>query len=81
MVYQKLEDDIRQALAGKEYGRNKIVVVTNYNGGIEIYDFEEDPIIEDINDLKEQINNLESDNSLITKERDELAEKLEEEGD
>lgn len=33
MVYHKLEEDIRKALEGKEYGRNKIVVETGYNGG------------------------------------------------
>lgn len=76
MVYYKLEEDIRKALEGKEYGRNKIVVETNYNGGIEIYDFDENALIKEIEDLESQVSNLENDNESLIKERDKLEIKL-----
>lgn len=62
MVYHKLEEDIRQALEGKEYGRNKIVVETGYNGGLSIYDFDEEAHNEQIEELESQIEDLEQDN-------------------
>lgn len=70
MVYYKLEEDIRKALEGQEYGRNKIVVETNYNGGLEIYDFDEDALAEEIKDLENYASDLENDNQLLTEERD-----------
>lgn len=62
MVYHKLEEDIRKALEGKEYGRNKIVVETGYDGGLYIYDFDEEAHNQKIEDLEGQIEDLEQDN-------------------
>lgn len=81
MVYHKLEEDIRKALEGKEYGPNKIVVETSYNGGLQIYDFKEEATIEEIEDLQGQIEELEQEDKSKTDEisrlEKELAEKEE----
>ena len=76
MVYQKLEEDIRKALEGKEYGPNKIVVKTSYNGGLEIYDFKEEATIEEIEDLQGQIEDLEQDNQTHIDEINRLEKEL-----
>ncbi len=77
MVYQKLEKDIKEALKGKEYGRNKIVVETAQMGGIYIYDFEVEAKNEEIAELKSQIVELEADNESLIEERDNLEYEIE----
>lgn len=78
MVYHKLEKDIKEALKGKEYGRNKIVVETGNVGKLYIYDFDEESKNQQISDLEGQIEELEADNASLESERDELQERIEE---
>lgn len=76
MVYHKLEEDIREVLNGKEYGRNKIVVETGHNGGLYIYNFDEEACNKQIEDLQSQIEDLEQENRFYMNEIHSLEEKL-----
>jgi len=57
MIYYKLEDAIRKALKGKQFGNNKIIVETNQLGEIFITDCAED--IPEVEELKNKIIDLE----------------------
>ena len=45
MVYHKLEEDIKKALKGKQYGSNVVLVRTDNLGNVEVEEFDEDDYI------------------------------------
>jgi hypothetical protein len=63
MVYHKLEEAIRKALEGKNFGNNKIIVETTLLGDIIIKDFEEVEIEfkTKIDELSDAIDELQDD--------------------
>lgn len=68
MVYAKLEEAILEALKGKEFGNNKIIVETGYNGYVKITEYEEiEDLSSEVEELEEEIENLEDEISELKK--------------
>ena len=77
MVYDKLEELIRNALKDQEVGVNKIVVETGYNGMLKIYELDDEEkrtvkeLENEIEQLEDQIEDLEDE---IDRLEDEISE-------
>ena len=79
MVYYKLEEAILEALKGKEFGNNKIIVETSYNGYVKITEYEEvEDLSSEVEELEEKIDELNEEIENLEDEISELKEKLEE---
>lgn len=85
MVNIKLEELIKNALKGKYWGNNKVVVETDSSGNIEIYEYDEESsqskiseLEEEIEELKEEIEELKEENGELEEQVNMLQDKIEE---
>ena len=78
MVNIKLEELIKNALKGKYWGNNKVVVETDYSGNIEIYEYDEESSQSKISELEEEIEELKEENGELEEQVNMLQDKIEE---
>lgn len=78
MVNIKLEELIKNALKGKYWGNNKVVVETDSSGNIEIYEYDEESSQSKISELEEEIEELKEENGELEEQVNMLQDKIEE---
>ena len=78
MVNIKLEELIKNALKGKYWGNNKVVVETDSSGNIEIYEYDEESSQSKISELEEKIEELKEENGELEEQVNMLQDKIEE---
>lgn len=74
MINFKLEEAIKKALEGQNFGNNKVIVITDTLGQVHVYEFDEDDYIEQIRDLESQVSDLEVENECLQERVEELEE-------
>lgn len=78
MVNIKLEELIKNALKGKYWGNNKVVVETDSSGNVEVYEYDEEEIKSKISELEEEIEELKEENGELEEQVNMLQDKIEE---
>ena len=78
MVNIKLEELIKNALKGKYWGNNKVVVETDSSGNVEVYEYDEEVSQSKISELEEKIEELKEENGELEEQVNMLQDKIEE---
>lgn len=78
MVNIKLEELIKNALKGKYWGNNKVVVETDSSGNVEVYEYDEEVSQSKISELEEKIEELKEENGELEEQVNILQDKIEE---